>query len=429
MHISRLFCSLLLSAACLVPAQAQLFTSSDSKRTAPGQNRTLRYQPDGEDFVIVNGNRKFTRALYGSNTGFRLETSDVPEFALYMPRMGGNLSLGVIVGGKSLWLNDARHIESRYSAGSRIYTITDSLLGKGSIVVTALAMYEADGMILKIEGNKLPSDTRLVWLYGGPTNKRFSREGDMGVDAPDCFDLKPDYCVDNIYRLDDDGFDVWYGTSRENIQRYLAGKNPETGKNPVCQLTAVVPDASSLLLGDAMARTTPISLRETAPSDKYPVVSGTVSLRKKPSYIAIYNPKTAPAAWRYDDLAACFDRADKSRARGRLDGEACYARSLFQYARAGIEYGSRRYLGFLRQGVDARSHWLAYAFERLACRLYGRCHRSPRPGKGTLRRLCRFSDYRDRTCHSASGTRQFAQFGSGFEEMGNANVQQRLYYP
>lgn len=75
---------------------------SDSKRTAPGQNRTLRYQPDGEDFVIVNGNRKFTRALYGSNTGFRLETSDVPEFALYMPRMGGNLSFGVIVGEKSL---------------------------------------------------------------------------------------------------------------------------------------------------------------------------------------------------------------------------------------------------------------------------------------------------------------------------------------
>ena len=62
-----------------------------------------------------------------------------------------------------------------------------------------------------------------------------------------------------------------------------------------------------------MARTTPISLRETSSSDKYPVVSGTVVLRKKPSYIAIYNPKTAPAEWRYDDLSACFDRADKSR--------------------------------------------------------------------------------------------------------------------
>ena len=124
MQIPRLFLTFLLSVACFVPTQAQLFTSSDSKRTAPGQSRMLRYQPDGEDFVIVNGNRRFTRALYGGNTGFRLETSDVPEFALYMPRMGGNLTLGVVVDGKSLWLNDVDRIESRYRAGSRIYTIT-----------------------------------------------------------------------------------------------------------------------------------------------------------------------------------------------------------------------------------------------------------------------------------------------------------------
>ena len=314
MHISRLFFSALLAAACLVPAQAQLFTSSDSKRTAPGQSRTLRYQPDGEDFVIVNGNRKFTRALYGSNTGFRLETSDVPEFALYMPRMGGNLSLGVIVGEKSLWLNNAERIEARYSAGRRIYTITDPLLENGSLVITALAMYEADGMMLQVEGRKLPSGTQLVWLYGGATNKRFSREGDMGVDAPDCFDLKADYCTNNVYRLRQDGFDIWYGTSRETIQEFLAGKNPETGKNPVCHLTALVPDGASLLVGDATARTTPLTLRQAPASDKYPVVSGTVALRKKPAYIAIYNPETAPSTWSYDDLAACYDRADKSRA-------------------------------------------------------------------------------------------------------------------
>ena len=33
---------------------------------ASSEERTLRYLPDGEDFVIVNGGRKFTRALYGS---------------------------------------------------------------------------------------------------------------------------------------------------------------------------------------------------------------------------------------------------------------------------------------------------------------------------------------------------------------------------
>ncbi len=314
MQIPRLFLTFLLSVACFVPTQAQLFTSSDSKRTAPGQSRMLRYQPDGEDFVIVNGNRRFTRALYGGNTGFRLETSDVPEFALYMPRMGGNLTLGVVVDGKSLWLNDADRIESRYRAGSRIYTITDSLLGKGSLVITALALYEADGMILRVEGRKLPAGTELVWCYGGANNKRFSREGDMGVDAPDCFDLKPDYCVNNIYRLRADGFDVWYGNSREVIQQYMAGENPQTGKNPVCRLTAVVPDGSTLALGDATARTTPETLLKTPASDKYPVVSGRMTVGKKSSYIAIYNPATAPETWHYDDMKACFERADKSRA-------------------------------------------------------------------------------------------------------------------
>ena len=73
--------------------------------------RTVRYQPDGDDFVIVNGDRRFTRALYGGHTGFRVETGDVPAFALYLPRMGGNLTFSVRVGEKELALNDAAHIE------------------------------------------------------------------------------------------------------------------------------------------------------------------------------------------------------------------------------------------------------------------------------------------------------------------------------
>ncbi|MCD7710790.1 MAG: DUF4450 domain-containing protein, partial [Porphyromonadaceae bacterium] len=312
--MNRLFFTLLLAGCVAGTAQAQLFTSSDSQRTAAGESRTLRYHPDGEDFVIVNGNRKFTRALYGSNTGFRLETSDVPEFGLYMPRMGGNLTLGVLVGEKSLWLNEADKVEARYRAGSRVYTITDPLLEKGSIVITALALYEADGMILQVEGSKLPAGTRLVWLYGGANNKKFSREGDMGADAPDCFDLKPAYCADNIYRLGAEGFDVWYGNSRATIARYLAGENPETGKNPICRLTALVPEGNTLQVGDATLRQTPLSAREAEPSETCPVVSGTAALRQKPLYLAIYNPETAPAEWNYADLPACFARADKSRA-------------------------------------------------------------------------------------------------------------------
>ena len=44
--------------------------------------REIRYTPEGNDFVIVNGNRRFTRALYGTNTAFRVEAGDRSEFLI-----------------------------------------------------------------------------------------------------------------------------------------------------------------------------------------------------------------------------------------------------------------------------------------------------------------------------------------------------------
>ena len=42
-----------------------------------------QYRPEGRAFVCVNGQHRFTRALYGSPTEWRVETSDRPVFALY----------------------------------------------------------------------------------------------------------------------------------------------------------------------------------------------------------------------------------------------------------------------------------------------------------------------------------------------------------
>lgn len=170
--------------------------------------RPLRYQPDGEDFVIVNGDRKFTRALYGGHTGFRVETSDVPEFALYLPRMGGNLTFSVEVGEGVLPLNEAERIECRYRPGTRLYKITDPLLGEGSIEMAVLALMDEEAGVWKITSEGLPDGTKLRWRFGGVANKRFSREGDMGVDPADCFDLKPEYCKDNRYEITGSCFTV-----------------------------------------------------------------------------------------------------------------------------------------------------------------------------------------------------------------------------
>lgn len=166
------------------------------------ESRDMRYRPEGDDFVIVNGDRRFNRALYGGNSGFRVETGDVPEFALYLPRMGGNLTFWIKVDDDTLFLNEASYIESRYGAGTRHYEIKDELLGKGQISVCVVAPHDEETAIWKISTSDLPKNTRLMWRYGGVANKRFSREGDMGVDKKDCFDMLPEYCKGNICLLD-----------------------------------------------------------------------------------------------------------------------------------------------------------------------------------------------------------------------------------
>ncbi|MBV5281244.1 MAG: DUF4450 domain-containing protein [Paludibacter sp.] len=219
---SIFFCLELLAQSIVAQTQnadTKVFDPELNKFIAPTQTnkgeRNLRYTPDGQDFVIVNGKNKFNRALYGTNTGFRVETGDVPEFALYLPRMGGNLSFSIGNKQKTIALNDAVHIESRYRAGSRIYNITDSLLGKGHICLTALAMSQAEGIIIKVETFGIPNKTLLSWKFGGASDTRFSREGDLGVDPIDCFELKPEYCIGNIYTLNKNSFSLTFGAKQD----------------------------------------------------------------------------------------------------------------------------------------------------------------------------------------------------------------------
>ena len=53
---------------------------NDHKRGAP---RMLQYLPSGDEFVCVNGKNRYTRALYGGHTAWRLE----PATVRYLPRM------------------------------------------------------------------------------------------------------------------------------------------------------------------------------------------------------------------------------------------------------------------------------------------------------------------------------------------------------
>ena len=148
-----------------------LFQAQSQSKT--GVARSLRYQPAGSDFVINNGTHRFNRAIYGSNTAFRVEAGDLPEFALYLPGMGGNLRLGLNDAQGSKWLIDAKNITARYRPGSMIYTISDPMLGTGNLQITVLALADAEGMIVQLSSKNIPANLSLFAAFGGVTGKKF----------------------------------------------------------------------------------------------------------------------------------------------------------------------------------------------------------------------------------------------------------------
>lgn len=174
---------------------------SQQKPLWHNKEREIRYQPTDKGFKGINLKNKFNRALYGTNTGFRVEAGDQPEFAMYLPGMGGNLKLGFQINGIQKWLNDADSIISLYQPGEMLYDIYDRSLGKGKIHLELLADADQEGMILKISAENLKQSITIFSSFGGVNGQKFSRDGDLGADPPTVFELQPKYCTDNTYEI------------------------------------------------------------------------------------------------------------------------------------------------------------------------------------------------------------------------------------
>lgn len=184
---------------CCVPLSTQIYAQlnrigdfiESAPRTDKLQNaRTLQYHPDQGEFVCVNGKNRYTRALYGTHSPFRVETSDRPVFAFYNNGLGGNISFKIMLqDGTELPLDRTEYCESRYTAGKRTYHLTDPSWGKGELRITVMALADSDGAIWRFSATNMPRRAKLLWQHGGATGKRLSRNGDMGVDPVDCFEL------------------------------------------------------------------------------------------------------------------------------------------------------------------------------------------------------------------------------------------------
>lgn len=159
---------------------------NDDKR---GVERTLQYHPNGEAFVCVNGTNKYTRALYGGHTPFRLETSDRPLFATYDKQNSHNIRFFITVSDTLPFpLDEMELCKSSYIPGKRIYELSDPRLGEFNLEMVALALYHIDGAIWRIVSKDLHEEVELTANVSHIKAHKLNRNGDMGADPADAFE-------------------------------------------------------------------------------------------------------------------------------------------------------------------------------------------------------------------------------------------------
>jgi hypothetical protein len=278
-----------------------------------GIQREIRYRPDGGDFVINNGRRRFNRALYGTNTAFRVEAGDLPEFALYLPGMGGNLKLGLILGDKSKWLINASSIEARYRPGAMIYVIKDTLLGKGTLNIHVLAGTVTESLIVKASFTNVNPDVKLFWAYGGATGKKFSRDGDIGADPESSFYLQPDYCKNNEYLVNKNAFTLNFNSKSVNeAGRYEidpAGTSINKGEAVTKNLIyGIFPASEDVHLADAGQQRSPLAMFNSKSNDR-PAIAGIIKANLDVLYWLVQSGKAISNT----NLPALFNEAEAKR--------------------------------------------------------------------------------------------------------------------
>ena len=152
--------------------------------------RTMQYFPEGRDIVCLNGNRRYTRPLYGTHTRFRLETSDRPVFAVYDKTNSYNFAFSLLLDGAETALDSSAYCKASYQGGRRVYTLKDPCWGKDAYLqVYAMASFSEEGAIWRF----IPSGFKAEKLEISALRRHivgdtFYRDGDLGTDSRSIFE-------------------------------------------------------------------------------------------------------------------------------------------------------------------------------------------------------------------------------------------------
>ena len=193
-------CKLFLLAACFSPvlapvtatkamAQKQIgdFIESKSNNEAKrGAARTLQYRPEGDAFVCVNGKNRYTRALYGGYTDYRLETSDRPIFAVF--KKGYHRNIRFLINGVPAETTD--YCKAWYATAQRSYHLRDHRW-KSYVEMQTVALRQEEAVLFRFSAPSAEMPLAVTTRICEIANKKIRRNGDMGADPAGVFEPSP----------------------------------------------------------------------------------------------------------------------------------------------------------------------------------------------------------------------------------------------
>ena len=143
------------------------------------------YRPEGRAFVCENGQHRYTRALYGSHSDWRLETSDRPVFAVYKKKACRNVQLRV----NGVRLDSTDYCLARYEDGMRSYVVRHRTWGPGAVLhVKAVASPFAEQGFWHLRAEGFSAPVMLEVVVSNILRQKLSRNGDLGADPRDAFE-------------------------------------------------------------------------------------------------------------------------------------------------------------------------------------------------------------------------------------------------
>ena len=150
--------------------------------------RAMNYYPDHGEIVCVNGTNRYTRALYGSHTRMRLETSDRPVFATYDRDNSLNITFLIEHEGRLQPLDSTTFCEARYQGGRRSYTLGDDRWQQGQTHITTLATYTDEGAIWRFHTEGFSQSPVFHAIVRKVAKTKMTRDGDYGLEPRSSFE-------------------------------------------------------------------------------------------------------------------------------------------------------------------------------------------------------------------------------------------------